>query len=603
MNEYSSKTNDELLGMISRAPINKIAGQLKDSLNKSALENPPPRFALFLGAGASVQSGIKLASQMMHDFREKIIERNNLSDKPKAEQDLWFNNNVFFKPGGNNYSKLFECFEPTEIGRQRYIKDLVYHKKPSFGYVILAGLMERHYINVILTTNFDDLLYRACTNFIGIRPLIYSWGILDSELQVSSRQSKILKMHGDFSYSQLANTSKELQQVTNDPNMAGRVIDVLMEYELIVLGYSGLDESVMKILAEYPGRKELYWCCLKGTVPNRAVLEFLAAKHGTLVEIDGFDEAMFEIYQLLGFNFDVLKRFWERIEFIFKEIHKFDRAYSTNVLTKAIDAALEQFKEYEETDFLGSFRSLNEGEKAFLDENYSEAEEKFIDAIRRNPKYSGNHYALGRLHETKGDDPTAAEKCYRNAIKVDPLDDYGHNRLGVLVARSPGREHEAEEHFNNAMKINPDNTFAMCNLGKLLSDLPERLDEAERLYLKAIKTHPDFIEPYHRLYDLYKRTCQEEKRRDLSQRIRRINRTSLFKYLIDLAVEYDKRGDVSKAIKLAAKIKKLSGFNNPHDLTKIYSILKKKSKTNGNLETVDTEEFSEINFARNDSVF
>ena len=57
---------------------------------------------------------------MMDEFREKIVEQNNLADISIADQERWFDENVFSKFDGNDYSKLFECFESTPIGRQSY---------------------------------------------------------------------------------------------------------------------------------------------------------------------------------------------------------------------------------------------------------------------------------------------------------------------------------------------------------------------------------------------------------------------------------------------------------------------------------------------------
>ncbi len=157
--------------------------------------------------------------------------------------------------GGSEYCKCFERYEPKEQGRQRYIESIIEKREPSFGYVVLANLMARNLINTIITTNFDDLVYSACTTFTGIRPIVYAYGVMASEMRFTAQRPKILKLHGDYLYSTLKNTNSEL--VAQDPNMASQLRQVLSEYGLIVIGYGGGDKSVMEILASISERNDL----------------------------------------------------------------------------------------------------------------------------------------------------------------------------------------------------------------------------------------------------------------------------------------------------------------------------------------------------------
>jgi hypothetical protein len=215
---------------------------------------------------------------MMSIFREEILKRDcpEITDKKKQEQ--WLNKNILSKGDGNEYSKLFEAFERTRTGRQKYISKLIKDKIPTFGYAMLASMIARGFINTILTTNFDDLMFIACNKFTGVRPVIYAYGIMATEMKFSSPHSKILKMHGDYLYSALANTEKEMSLYNQDPNMKAQVAHALNEYELIVFGYSGSDDSVMDILENYPDGKEFYWCHWSKELPSLRALELLYAK-------------------------------------------------------------------------------------------------------------------------------------------------------------------------------------------------------------------------------------------------------------------------------------------------------------------------------------
>src|SRR5262249_31256198 len=156
------------------------------------------------------------------------------------------------------------------------------------------------YINTIITTNFDDLIYSACTTYTDIRPIVYAYGVMASEMRITMKRPKILKLHGDYLYSALKNTDHET--ATQDPNMLRQVSHVINEYGLIVVGYSGGDKSVIRILKGISERNDLYWCVRHGEEPNDAVQQLLHDKRGFLIEIEGFDQMMNEIRSIVGFN-------------------------------------------------------------------------------------------------------------------------------------------------------------------------------------------------------------------------------------------------------------------------------------------------------------
>src|SRR3989304_8295501 len=99
---------------------------------------PAPRFSFFRGAGASRQSGIITAGEMVRSFKEQIIAECCPEDlKTQAEKEKWLQDQDWYKHRGSEYSKLFEKYEPKEIGRQRYIEAIIAGRTPSFGYGVL----------------------------------------------------------------------------------------------------------------------------------------------------------------------------------------------------------------------------------------------------------------------------------------------------------------------------------------------------------------------------------------------------------------------------------------------------------------------------------
>lgn len=261
-----------------------------------------PRFAFLLGAGASKQSGIPHVNEMVRYFKEQIIARSCPDELETDEEKMnWLEAQEWYQADGGEYYKCFERYEPKELARRRYIESITEGIEPSFGYAVLAKLIATNYINTVITTNFDDLAYNACADYASIHPSIYAYGIVTSRLRVTSQRPKILKLHGDYLYSALKNTSDELGLA--DPNMPRELMQVLSEYGLIVVGYGGNDISIMHLLERsLLGKSDLYWCELHGTELNENVKNLLREKGGFLVEIDGFDEMMDEIRHIVGLD-------------------------------------------------------------------------------------------------------------------------------------------------------------------------------------------------------------------------------------------------------------------------------------------------------------
>src|SRR5665811_1929140 len=96
------------------------------------------------------------------------------------------------------------CY-PDPIVRKEFLTALVRDKKPSIGFLCLAALVEQLKINVVWTTNFDDLIEKA------INDLNYKSCQIVSPENASAVQNyktdipTVVKLHGDFRYDPLQN--------------------------------------------------------------------------------------------------------------------------------------------------------------------------------------------------------------------------------------------------------------------------------------------------------------------------------------------------------------------------------------------------------------
>lgn len=193
--------------------------------NREYKNNIRARFAVFLGAGASVESDISSANKMIEEFIKMICAAECPEIDTDSEKDKWLKSNCCYKTDKDKYGSLFESCYPTEFDRREYIESQVDGKVPSLGYIALAHLIKSKIIDTILTTNFDDLVYIACTSYTDIRPVVYSLGGFASEISGTTNRPRVLKLHGDFLFSDIKNTRKELKE--QDPNMSQQVRQIL----------------------------------------------------------------------------------------------------------------------------------------------------------------------------------------------------------------------------------------------------------------------------------------------------------------------------------------------------------------------------------------
>lgn len=265
-----------------------LTNLLSSRIDKSA------QFSLFLGAGSSVSSGVKTASQMIAEWRRKLFA----SYKGNDHFDVWLKRQDWYE-SDEEYSQLFELVYDQPSQRRAYIEKTVKDANPSWGYAYLVSLISRSLFNVVFTTNFDDLLNDACYSFTNsLRPMVCSHDSAVASVRVMSERPKVIKLHGDFLYDSIKNTTSELQSL--ETNMREKFIEFAKEYGLIVLGYGGTDQSVMDLLdilirSNSYFRNGIYWCVKKGSIPSQRLKRLLRNDRVFWVEIEGFDEFMADL--------------------------------------------------------------------------------------------------------------------------------------------------------------------------------------------------------------------------------------------------------------------------------------------------------------------
>ena len=88
---------------------------------------------------------------------------------------------------------------------------------------------------------------------------------------------------------------------------------------------------------------------------------------------------------------------------------------------------------------------VKEGITQTENQHYDEAQEAFLNAIRKNPKNAEAHYSLGGIYNYLNEYEKAAES-FRTAIKLDPVHFNAHYSLGFTYEHL-NRKEDAEEEF------------------------------------------------------------------------------------------------------------------------------------------------------------
>jgi hypothetical protein len=128
-----------------------------------------------------------------------------------------------------------------------------------------------------VTTNFDRL-HEAALAEIGIVPvLVTSEDDLRRSSQREHAETYVVKAHGDYLQQTIRNTAAELARL--EPAMKAEVQEIFDRYGLVVLGYSGSDEALMRLVRARNSRYGIYW--VSRTAPTgdvAAVLESLGGR-------------------------------------------------------------------------------------------------------------------------------------------------------------------------------------------------------------------------------------------------------------------------------------------------------------------------------------
>ncbi len=308
MNQHSLSASNPAAGL---KPVNEHDVVLSlDAFVRSVGVRRAAPLSLFLGAGASVSSGIPSAQACIWEWKRDLFLTNNPGlEEQFAELSLpsvqrriqeWLDKQGTYPEEGADGEYGFyirQCF-PIPDDRRAYFQDKVRHAQPHIGYRLLCHLAQADLIRSSWSTNFDGLPARAAANF-ALSPLEVG---IDSQERATRQAGKgellCVSFHGDYRYDELKNTPEELQ--LQEQALRNALIEEMRQRSLIVCGYSGRDQSIMEALhaaCATDGTGTLYWCGYgDGDIPA-AVSELIEkarayGRQAFYVPSLGFDDLM-----------------------------------------------------------------------------------------------------------------------------------------------------------------------------------------------------------------------------------------------------------------------------------------------------------------------
>ncbi len=284
-----------------------------DEFLRSLKQNIDMPHSLLLGAGASIESGVQSATECIWDWKKEIYLSQNpgaIGNYSNSKLEIvrqviqkWIDSQNGY-PALNSdeeYSFFAEKAYPLAEDRCKYFQHLVSTHDPSLGYHIISMLAKKNIIKCVWTTNFDGLMAKCAYQYTPLVPIEITSETSERVYRNDIDQELLcIALHGDYKYGSLKNTENELD--TQDGELEKALRHQLQNRDLIVIGYSGRDHSLMQALEKVYSEKgagRLFWCGY-GSHPSSAVSKLIddANTNGRLayyIPTEGFDSTLFSI--------------------------------------------------------------------------------------------------------------------------------------------------------------------------------------------------------------------------------------------------------------------------------------------------------------------
>lgn len=214
-----------------------------------AMHAAPGAYAVLLGAGASIASGMPSA----WDVQQDLIRRVAAADKAEEIGDphAWYRDR-FGQPA--TYDTLLDTLTSTPYERQMLLRSYFEpdeqerregRKQPTAAHHAVARLVAAGSVRIVLTTNFDRLAETALRE-AGIEPTVVAHPDDATGLSpLHTIKCLVVHVHGDYlNPTSMLNTPEELDHYTSEVDaLLDRVFD---GYGLAIAGWSATYDPALR---------------------------------------------------------------------------------------------------------------------------------------------------------------------------------------------------------------------------------------------------------------------------------------------------------------------------------------------------------------------
>lgn len=468
---------------------------------KRLIEDNDAKFCFFLGAGCSVSSGVPTAGTLVDSVwlpKLKELEtgdQENFSEWSKRRFPEYKKENA-----AQFYGEIIENLFPTPKERQREIERLVAKKDPGFGYAVLAQLMAEkcgEHCNIILTTNFDDMVADALYLYTNKKPIVIFHESLAGFVKISDTRPLVIKLHGDSKLSP-HNTKTETKEL--DEKVKKVIKNLLSETGLIFIGYGGSDKSIINILKEVPDDEGsfqwgIYW--VRQSIPNNEMGEFLKNRNAVWVNHKDFDELMLLIKEEFGLKPPSNERFEKLFKVYFDTFQKLNTKINSKpdsgekkILEKAVERTSKEFKSWWSVQLEASKYWNTDPEKA--EQIYQKGISQFSDSHELIGIYAVFLKNIRKDYDKAG-------KLFKKALEIEPENANNLGNYARFLHYILKDYDKAEEVYKKALEIEFENSNNLESYAVFLNDTRKDYNKAEELYRKALEIEPynlDFLGNY-----------------------------------------------------------------------------------------------------------
>lgn len=514
------------------------------------------RFCFILGSGASVESGIKVGTQLEKQwmdemnrspgFREVCRNAAALKAVGKLEYDFeadilprWQNGE---RLGSEYYFDIYTLrFFPNHRNGYFCFEEMIAKAKPSFGYNALAQILaDGQGSNLVITTNFDSLAEDALFIYTDKKPLVINHELLaDYAEDANITQPIIAKVHRGLFFDPL-NRKEETEKLKGSWSEVLR--SIFHVYTPVVIGYGGGDKSLMDLLEEKDVRMKngIYWCYReRDGMPDERIQRLVEAKNGCLVKTAGFDAVMLSLGNVLApekiepqtVSVYLKKQHDSRVSWYETQYNKLmkdaagaelapgafiaDASGSGRIETEKRDRESEsEFKEAareldKRVETVENSKPENEltaqdyvrrGDRAYADGLYETAVAELSKAIALDANNEYAYFSRGLVYDDL-ENYEEALADFGKAIELNPHSSVNYERRAMIYKHLSAYQ-QALADFDTAIALNAEDADLYTGRGDVYKALGQ-FDKALSDFSKAIELNPNDWFAYDSRADIY----------------------------------------------------------------------------------------------------